>query len=127
MKEQQVTGQTKDTGFQIGVRKTYPVSAEAAWDFLFSDEGLASWLGNVKATDIDTDKAYKTKDGTEGKVLVFKPLSHIRMSWKKKEWKNTPTLQVRLIRVNDKATISFHQEKLTDSTQRKEMNSIGMV
>jgi len=92
MKEEKTVGQTKDAGFQIGVRKTFPVSAEAAWDFLFSDEGLTVWLGNIKATDIDTDIAYKTKNGTEGKVLVFKPLSHIRMTWKKKEWNNISTL-----------------------------------
>ncbi len=29
-------GKTKDVGFQYGIRKTFPVSSEKAWDFLFS-------------------------------------------------------------------------------------------
>jgi len=28
-------------GFQIGIRKTFTVSIETAWDFLFSEKGLA--------------------------------------------------------------------------------------
>jgi len=33
MEKSKTIGQTKDTGFQIGVRKTFAVSVETAWPF----------------------------------------------------------------------------------------------
>jgi len=39
MTGEKIVGQTKDVGFQIGVRKTIAVSPQAAWDFLTSAEG----------------------------------------------------------------------------------------
>jgi len=43
------------------------------------------------------------------------------MNWKKKDWENTSTVQVRVIGNHEKATISFHQEKLLDNNQREKM------
>ncbi|PSL46317.1 activator of Hsp90 ATPase-like protein [Chitinophaga niastensis] len=115
------TGQTKDVGFQLGVRKTLPVSVETAWDFLFSDKGMAIWLGPLVSGELSTNKPYQTVNGIEGVVKVLKPLSHIRLSWKKKGWADHSTVQVRVINNKGRATISFHQEKLLDSKQREEM------
>ena len=67
------------------------------------------------------NKAYKTEDGTEGKIKILKPSSHIRLTWKKQDWTNISALQTRVINAKDKTTISFYQEKLLDSTQRNEM------
>lgn len=121
MKEVKEIGQTKDVGFQVGVRKTFPVSAEKAWEYLFSDEGLTIWLGKLKSGDFEITQAYQTTDGKEGVIKVFKELSHIRLTWKEKEWTNVSTVQIRVINAKDKTTISFHQEKLLYSKQRKEM------
>ena len=52
---------------------------------------------------------------------MYKEFSHVRLNWKKKEWDNMSTLQVRTIRNGEKCTISFHQEKLTDGDQREEV------
>lgn len=114
-------GKTKDVGFQFGLQKTFPISEEQAWNFMFSDKGLNIWLGKLK-TNLEVKENYRTKDGIQGLVRVFKPNSHIRMNWKKEDWKNMSTVQVRVIgKGKKKTTISFHQEKLTDSKQRAEM------
>ena len=116
---EKIIGQTKDRGFQMGGRKTLPVSYDIAWDFLFSDEGLKIWLGKINSDELD--KSYKTKDGIEGKINVLKTNSHIRLTWKPKNWANISAIQIRVINAKGKTTISFHQDKLLNSIQRDEM------
>lgn len=120
-RQEKPVGLTKDVGWQFGLRKTFPCSQEYLWDFMFSDKGLKIWLGEPKE-ELEIKKAYKTTEGIEGLVRVFTPYSHIRMNWKKKNWENISTVQVRVIGNKEKATISFHQEKLLDNNQREEMN-----
>lgn len=114
-------GRTKGVGFQFGVQRTFLVSKEKAWDFVFSSNGLKIWLGDLEK-DLSMKEYFKTQEGIAGFVRVFKPYSHIRLNWKKKDWTNMSTVQIRVLAKNkDKTTISFHQEKLLDSIQRKEM------
>ena len=113
-------GQTKDLGFQFGIRRTFPIPIEDAWNFMFSKKGLRIWLGNVEKK-LKIKERFKTETGVEGVIRVFQPLSHIRLNWKKKEWDNMSTVQVRLIGNEKKTTISVHQEKLLDVEQRAEM------
>jgi hypothetical protein len=113
-------GKTKSVGWQFGLSKTFPYSQKYLWDFMFSEKGLGIWLGELDH-ELEIKKIYKTKHGIEGLVRVFKPYSHIRMSWKKKSWENVSTVQVRVIGNDEKATISFHQEKLSGKSQREEM------
>lgn len=116
-----LTGQTQDVGFQFGIRRTIPISLEKAWDFLFSDKGINIWLGELTMGDFSSHKEYRTKNGITGTVKVFKPHSHIRLTWKKNDWPNTATLQMRTIPAKTGTTISFHIEKLLDSHQREAM------
>lgn len=118
---EKIIGQTKDRGFQIGVRKILPISYQSAWDFLFSDEGLKIWLGKIKSGEFELDKSFKTKEGIEGKVNVFKTNSHIRLTWKPKNWANISAIQIRVINAKGKTTISFHQDKLLNTIQRDKM------
>lgn len=113
-------GQTKDIGFQFGIRKTIPISTEKAWDFLFSESGLKIWLGNLK-NELEIKKEYETENGISGLVRVFKAYSHIRLNWKLKKWENMSTVQIRVIGNSKRATIAIHQEKLLGSEQRSEM------
>ncbi|MFC4874711.1 SRPBCC domain-containing protein [Negadavirga shengliensis] len=115
-------GLTKDVGWQFGLRKTFPYPQEWLWDFMFSDKGLAIWLGRLEGK-LEVKKKYRTKEGIEGLVRVFTPYSHIRMTWKEKNWDNTSTVQVRVMGNQEKATVSFHQEKLVDNGQREEMKT----
>ena len=111
---------TKDVGFQFGIRKTIPVSTEKVWDFLFSENGLKIWLGNLK-TELELKKEFKTENGIKGLIRVFKPNSHIRLNWKPKTWENMSTAQIRVIGNENKTTIAIHQEKLLNSEQQNEM------
>ena len=121
MKTQKKTiGLTKDVGWQFGLRKTLPYSQGYLWDFMFSEKGLKIWLGEFDE-ELEIKKPFKTKEGIEGFVRVFKPYSHIRLNWKKKNWQNLSTVQVRVMGNQEKATIIFHQEKLSDNPQREEM------
>ena len=113
-------GKTKDVGFQFGIRKTIPVSAEKVWDFLFSEKGLKIWLGKLN-TELELKKEFNTENVITGLVRVFKPNSHIRLNWKPKNWENISTVQIRVIGDENKTTIAFHQEKLLNSEQRTEM------
>ena len=113
-------GKTKDAGFQFGIRKTYPLSSDDMWNFLFSEKGLKIWLGKLDR-ELELKKEFKTKKGVSGYVRVFKRNSHIRINWQKKNWTNSSTVQLRVIGNIEKTTISFHQEKLIDSKQREEM------
>ena len=37
-------GKTADAGYQVGVRKTWPVGLTDAWQWLISPEGMGVWL-----------------------------------------------------------------------------------
>ena len=121
MLKQNVIGYTKDSGFQTGVRKTFDVSVETAWDFLFSPSGIDIWLGQVEYNQLMPDHDFKTKEDIAFKITTFKPYSHVRLSWKPGYWVNVSALQVRVINAKGKATVSFHQDKLLDVCQREEM------
>jgi uncharacterized protein YndB with AHSA1/START domain len=113
-------GQTRDVGFQFGIRRTFPVSIEMAWDYLFSNDGLKIWLGELNE-ELNDKAIFKTSEGVLGKVRVFKKYSHIRLNWQKPDWNYVSTVQIRLIPNRDKTIISFHQEKLMNAQQRKQM------
>jgi hypothetical protein len=119
-KPEKPIGLTKNSGWQFGLRKTFPYPQEYLWAFMFSDEGLNIWLGTLEK-ELEVKKTYKTKEGIEGFVRVYIPFSHVRMNWKKKNWKNASILQVRVIGNHEKTMISFHQEKLLNANQREEM------
>lgn len=118
MKKQ--VGQTKDVGFQFGIRRSFPISTDKAWEYLFSEKGLNTWLGEFE-TKLQLKKEFQTNKGVVGLIRVLQPNSHIRLNWKRKHWKNQSTVQIRVIENQKNTTISFHQEKLIDSKQRAEM------
>jgi len=78
-------GQTKDGTFQFGLRKTFPQNHKVVWDFMFSKEGLSIWLGEIDFENLEIKKEFTLSNGLSGKINTFKPYSHIRMIWKKKD------------------------------------------
>ncbi|MFZ5911050.1 MAG: SRPBCC family protein [Chloroflexota bacterium] len=122
MTERRITGKTKHTGFQVGVRRTFPVSLEQAWQFLTSREGIEIWLGDVNDFHLVKGEAYHAKDGANGEVRVVNRHENIRITWQPGQWRLPSTIQVRLIPSGrDKTVVSFHQEKLPDATAREQM------
>lgn len=114
------TGLTKDSGWQIGVRRTLPLDRETAWELLISDRGLALWLGEISQIDLVEEGSYTLVNGMSGEFRVFKPYSHLRLTWQPPDWPRPSTIQVRVIPKGEKAVIAFHQEHMPSEAARVE-------
>jgi uncharacterized protein YndB with AHSA1/START domain len=112
-------GATMDAGFQIGVRRTVPVSDERIWEVLLSPDGLGTWLGG--ATKVEEGERFAFSNGLSGEIRVFKPGSHIRLTWHRPEWEEPSYVQVRVIPARTGTTLSFHQDHLAGPSDREEM------
>jgi hypothetical protein len=118
------TGLTKDAGYQIGVRKSFAVPLQDVWNFMFCNDGIAIWLGELESGTVSQSSGtFFTKDGITGNITLLKQLSHVRLKYRVKGWENTSTLQVRIIAVKDSTIISFHQDHLTSAQQREQMKA----
>ena len=128
-------GLTKDTGYQVGARRTFPVSLEKAWRFLTSPEGVALWLGASAPVDLSKGARYELKDGASGEVRVFKPNSHLRITWFPPGYPRASLIQVRVIPSKDRVVVSFHQEHLPGPDARADrrefflriLDQLGMI
>ncbi len=115
-------GQTRDVGFNVGARHTFPLTTEQAWDWVTSAAGVKLWLGNVVGGLPRTPgDRYATRDGATGELRVFEPGSHLRLTWHPKDWKRASLIQVRVRPAVGGATIAFHQEHLSGVRARTEM------
>lgn len=122
MESRKLVGQTAATGFQIGVRRTFPISPERVWSFLTSPEGTKLWLGNVSPPAFNEGEIFASEEGISGELRVVKPLRQLRLKWGRKDWAKPSTLQIRLISSDpDRTTISFHQENLDHPNTREQM------
>ncbi|WP_179233050.1 SRPBCC family protein [Paenibacillus rigui] len=120
--ETKVTGQTQSAGFQIGVRRTLPITREQAWAYVTSADGIRQWLGEGAELHFEPKYRYRTGSGAEGEVRVVKPQQQLRLTWQKPGWAKPSTIQIRLIENGSgKTTVSFHQENLADATAREAM------
>jgi len=113
------TGQTKDAGWEVGVRKTVDAPINTVWEFLLGD-GLPLWLGN---TDLALEKgaAFETDDDISGTVLSYTEGLRVRLSWRPEEWNHDSTLQLTVKEAPTGTTIAFHQERLSGREERKIM------
>lgn len=112
-------GKTADVGYQIGVSRTLPFSEEAIWGLLLSPEGLATWLGGP--IEVEEGARYTLADGASGEVRIYKPWSHIRLTWQPSGWARPSLIQIRVIPAKTGTRLSFHQEHLRDGAARTEM------
>ncbi len=115
------TGKTKDSGYQVGARKTMAADHQKLREFLFSNAGMSIWLGDPVGGEPEPGKLLTLNDGTEIRVTVFNPSSHIRMTWKKPGWDQNSRLQLRVIKSKEKSVVAFHQEMLQNAGQRAQM------
>ncbi len=116
-----LVGQTKSAGFQVGVRRTFPVSLDDAWRFLTSERGVDIWLGEPLSLRFVVGETFTTTDGTTGTIRVVNPRVNIRLTWQPPEWQQPSTIQVRTIANGEQTTISFHQEQLAGARERAHM------
>lgn len=115
-------GKTKSQGWEIGVRRTFPITVDQAWELLLTSPGLACWLGEGEI-DFKKGKRYEMEDGTKGEIRSYSEGSLIRMTWQPPQWDFASTLQLRVSSAKRGATISVHHEKLEDAEQREDMRS----
>lgn len=117
----QPVGKTKDQGWEIGVRRTFPVNAERAWEILVTPPGLDTWLGNDPDFKLEKEVSFVTGDGITGRIVSLQEGTLLRLRWQPRGWDEPSTLQLRIIPAGEKATISIHHERLSSAEQRKEM------
>ena len=116
---QRSVGETRDAGFQIGVRRTLPLPAAALWRLIVSAEGRRAWLGAGPDFALEPGAAYTLDDGAQGEVRVARPGSHLRLSWQPGGWPRASTIQVRVLPGGAHSVLAFHQEHLPDAAARE--------
>jgi uncharacterized protein YndB with AHSA1/START domain len=114
-------GKTKTQGWEIGVRRTFPVKANKAWELLMTQPGLGYWLGHGVTLTFKKGDTFETDEGTTGEIRSYSEGSLIRLRWQPPEWDFASTLQIRVTPAKTGATISFHHEKLENREQRVAM------
>ncbi len=116
-----VTGQTADTGFQLGVQRTIPMNQKTLWRLLFSEAGLAIWLGKTKGISLEPGSTFETIDGTSGEIRRIKPGERIRLQLNGQPITHPITMQITLNcprNTISKTTLRFHAEKLHSEKER---------
>lgn len=95
------TGQTADGTWEIGVRRTFPISVEEAWARLpLLLEG----------------------DGAVGDIRSLTPKVVMRLQFYPSGWNRSSTLQLRVIPAATGTTVAVHHEGLPDQASRREMH-----
>lgn len=102
------TGLTKDTGWQLGVRRTMATSVELAWAALLAEVGVDSPQSGAD---------FETADGIRGEVRSHRHNELIRMTWQP-PGEPESTLQLRVIPAATGATIAVHQDRLGSAADR---------
>lgn len=122
MSEKTTVGKTKGQGWEIGVRKTFPVGTGQLWEALTTQPGLGYWLGTgVEAADFKKGDTYTTTEGTTGDIRSYEAGSLIRLTWQPIDLDAPSTLQIRVFPAKKGSTLSIHHEKLQDGEQREAM------
>jgi len=119
-----VTGQTVDSGFQIGVTKTINTDVRKVWEYAVSKEGMYLLTGDrINAGNV-IEQNRTGENGIEYCITTFRPRTHWRMKWRKPEWPSHSIVQVRVYTGSSgKAVMAIHQEKLRRPEDRQEMKA----
>ncbi|QWF79972.1 SRPBCC family protein [Amycolatopsis sp. CA-230715] len=115
-------GRSKDAGWMIGVSETVASPVATVWDFMLSQDGLATWLGGDVTLQPEKGAPYETADGTTGEVRGFREHDRVRLTWRPKDRAHESTIQFTVSakgNKGDKTTLRFHQERLTGPEERE--------
>lgn len=108
-----MTGRTADGTWELGVRRTTPLTAEVVWQRLVDTPGAL--LGVPVVLEKDADGA---ADGVTWRVRSLTPRLVTRLSWLESGWTRPSTLQLRVIPAETGTTLALHQEGLPDEEAR---------
>lgn len=119
--DRRATGEARDAGFQIGVRKTVSAPPGAVWRWVTSPDGVRTWLGAGRVPDLVEGESYTLEDGSTGEVRVVKPGSHVRLTWHPAGWPRPSTIQLRADAHDDpdRTVVSLHQEHIPGPAERE--------
>jgi uncharacterized protein YndB with AHSA1/START domain len=118
-----VMGETVATGFEIGVRKSLPISPESAWSLITSAEGVAAWLGEGVDLNFVPGESYRTTEGATGEIRTVLEGTRLRLSWQPKDWAKPSIVQIYLEPNKTGTSVGFHQEKLANAEVREGMRA----
>jgi hypothetical protein len=122
MEKETPVGLTKDSGYQVGSRRTYDIDQVRAWSALLSARGNELLTGRKVALELEGPGASWTGGPVAYEMASLSPGSHFRMKWRLPGWEKPSILQVRVLRASEgRTTIAFHQERLEDPSARADM------
>lgn len=116
--EKNPVGHTTSQGWEIGIRRTFSMEPHEAWELLFTQPLLGSWLDDKANLPFEKGNTYTTKAGVTISVSSVTTGKVIRMKWQQPGDPQTSTLQIRIIPGKEKTTISFHHEWLKNEEER---------
>lgn len=114
----------KEGGDSLSHKEIAKMLSDKAWELLTSPKGLKVWLGEVPSLKFKKGEKFKTKEDTTGEIRTIEPGTKIRLIYQPKFLKQPSTLQIYLIcprNTPEKTNIRFHQEKLSNNTEREKM------
>jgi uncharacterized protein YndB with AHSA1/START domain len=117
-----IMGQTADAGFQVGVRKTYPLAIDELWRRLVEPEAMKLWLGSDDLR-LEPGLRYQGAEG-EGEIRVVKAGDRVRFTRSAAGGKPPSTVQIALSASGPgKTAITFHHERLGGPEERERMRA----
>ena len=116
-------GQTASQGWEMGIRRTFPITPDQAWELLFTQPVLGHWLDTNAQLSFEKGDTYTTRTGITITISSVTTAKVIRMKWQVAGESNTSTLQVRVLPAKEKTTVSFHHEWLKDAAERAAMKT----
>lgn len=113
-------GETTYAGFQVGVRRTFPVTTGELWELLLGQEGLKAWLG----ADLRPEPGARWQSAdAAGAVRTVAPGQRLRLTFQPAGRADPTTLQLTVSEAKTGATLTFHHEKLADTDEREAMRA----
>jgi hypothetical protein len=120
-------GLTEGQGWEIGVRRTFPIAQHEAWADLLGLLGLGALRDTAaqagRTFTLEAGRTFTLADGTRVEVRSHTPGALLRMRWQPAGWANTSTLQLRALAAKTGTTLSIHHERLADAGQREAMRA----
>lgn len=116
-------GKTKSQGWEIGVRRTLPLSPEQAWDAVLTALGFPPSVIYPEGEGVQKGLSFTTEDQTRVEIRSYVQYSLIRMKWQPENEVLRSTLQIRVRPAKTGTTISIHHEWLQNASQREAMRA----
>lgn len=118
-----VVGQTQDSGFQVGVRRTLDAGPDRVWELLVTrpelwlGDGVVSW--EQGAPYEVTTALGEVQGAVRGQVRVVQPGDRLRLTWHPEGWAAPAALQLRLLpAASGRTALAVHLERLADADAR---------